>query len=116
MSKRDVRLFLTDMLESIAKIERYTAGMDFARFVENDLIVDAVVRNLEIIGEAARQIPEEVRGRYPDIPWRRVVGLRNIVVHEYFAVDLEVVWSVVRENLPHLKQALQQMLTDLEQR
>lgn len=114
MSRRDIRLFLADMLESIAKIERYTEGMDFADFVENELVTDAVVRNLEVIGEAARQIPEEVRGRYPAIPWRRVVGLRNIVVHEYFAVDLEVVWAVVRENLPPLKQALQGMLEDLE--
>ena len=114
MSKRDVRLFLADMLDSIGKIERYTAGMDFARFAEDERTVDAVVRNLEILGEAARQIPEEVRHRYPAIPWRRVVGLRNIVVHAYFAVDLEIIWTIIQENLPMLKQALQRMLADLD--
>jgi uncharacterized protein with HEPN domain len=72
------------------------------------------VRNLEIIGEAARHIPETVRRRYPEVPWKRVVGLRNIVVHEYFAVDLEIVWTIIRENLPALKDTLQKMLTDLE--
>jgi len=114
MSKRKVQLFLADMLASIEKIERYTAGVDFERFTGDDLLVDAVVRNLEIIGEAARHIPEQVRQRYPEVPWQRVVGLRNIVVHEYFAVDVKIVWTIVRENLPGLKVALQRMLTDLE--
>jgi len=114
MSKRKVRLFLADMLESIEKIQRYTAGVNFERFVSDDLLVAAVVRNLEIIGEAARHIPETVRRRYPEVPWKRVVGLRNIVVHEYFAVDLEIVWTIIRENLPALKDDLQKMLTDLE--
>jgi uncharacterized protein with HEPN domain len=114
MSKRKVRLFLADMLESIDKIQRYTAGVDFERFAGDDLLLDAVVRNLEIIGEAARHIPETVRRRYPEVPWKRVVGLRNIVVHEYFAVDVEIVWTIIRENLPALEDALQKMLTDLE--
>ncbi len=113
MSKRDVRLFLADMLESIEKIERYTRGLNFEQFAANDLVVDAVVRNLEIIGEAARRIPEALRQRYPDVPWRRVVGLRNVVVHEYFDVDLGIVWTIVRENLPTLKEFLRNMLADL---
>jgi uncharacterized protein with HEPN domain len=88
--------------------------VDFERFAGDDLLLDAVVRNLEIIGEAARHIPETVRRRYPEVPWKRVVGLRNIVVHEYFAVDVEIVWTIIRENLPALEDALQKMLTDLE--
>jgi uncharacterized protein with HEPN domain len=115
MSKRDARLFLADMLESIEKIERYTASLDFEQFAADDLIVDAVTRNLEIIGEAARQIPGPIRRRYPEIAWRRVVGFRNIVIHEYFAVDLGIVWTIIRKNLPALKHALQNMLADLEQ-
>ncbi|WP_267461284.1 DUF86 domain-containing protein [Thermus thermophilus] len=77
--------------------------------------MDAVVRNLEVIGEAARQIPSEVRERYPEVPWRRVIGLRNVVVHEYFAVDVEIVWTVVRQSLPELKEALRRMMAELEE-
>ena len=110
MSKRDVRLLLTDILESIAKARRYIRGMTFQEFATNDLVVDAVTRNLEIIGEAARQIPEEIRRRHPEVPWRRVIGLRHIVVHEYFAVDIEILWTIVQENLPELERHLRQML------
>ena len=115
MSKRDARLLLQDMLESLEKIERYTAGLTFERFAQDDRTVDAVVRNLEVIGEAARQIPSEVRERYPEVPWRRVIGLRNVVVHEYFAVDMEIVWTVVRQSLPELKEALRRMMAELEE-
>ena len=115
MSKRDARLLLQDMLESLEKIERYTAGLTFERFAQDDRTVDAVVRNLEVIGEAARQIPSEVRERYPEVPWRRVIGLRNVVVHEYFVVDVEIVWTVVRQSLPELKEALRRMIAELEE-
>ncbi|BBL82788.1 DUF86 domain-containing protein [Thermus thermophilus] len=115
MSKRDARLLLQDMLESLEKIDRYTAGLTFERFAQDDRTVDAVVRNLEVIGEAARQIPSEVRERYPEVPWRRVIGLRNVVVHEYFAVDVEIVWTVVRQSLPELKEALRRMMAELEE-
>lgn len=91
MPERDVRLFLFDMLESIARIERSIDGLDKVTFVANDMALDAVTRNLEIIGEAARQIPETLREQYPLIPWRRVVGLRNIVIHQYFAVDPNII-------------------------
>ncbi|RMG60708.1 MAG: DUF86 domain-containing protein [Calditrichaeota bacterium] len=114
MSKRDARLFIEDMLESIAKIERYTAGLSYEQIVSDERTIDAVVRNLEIIGEAARQIPETLRKRYTDVPWRRVIGFRNIVVHRYFAVDVGIVWTIVRENLPELKASLQKLLSDLD--
>jgi len=84
------------------------------RFWENDLVADAVVRNLEVIGEAARYVPEELRARFQEVSWRRVVGFRNVVVHKYFAVDLEIVWTIVSEHLPHLKRVVQRMLDTLE--
>jgi|YNPNPStandDraft_1061719.scaffolds.fasta_scaffold33590_4 uncharacterized protein with HEPN domain len=114
MSKRDVRLFLRDMVEAITKIERYTAGLDFSAFEANDMVVDAVVRNLEIIGEAARHIPEHLRRRSPAVHWQRVVGLRNIVIHAYFDVDLEIVWVIATQQLPALRQALEALQSELE--
>ena len=113
MSKRDVRLFLTDMLEAIEKIERYTEGLTLEELWENDLVADAVVRNLEVIGEAARHVPMEVRECFPEINWRQIVAFRNVVIHEYFAVDLDIVWTVAERHLPQLKRAVQKILAKL---
>ena len=110
MSKRDHRLFLADMLEAIEKIERYTHGLNREDLWQDDLVADAVVRNIEVIGEAARHVPEALRAAHPEIDWRRVVGLRNVVVHEYFAIDMDVVWVVVEKHLPQLKRVVQTML------
>jgi len=101
------------MLEAIEKIERYIVGLTFEGFEYNEMVVDAVVRNLEIIGEAARHIPEELRQRYTGVDWRRVVGFRNIIIHEYFDVDLEIVWAIATTQLGDLKAILQAMLADL---
>ena len=110
MSRRDHRLFLADMLEAIEKIERYTHGLSRKDLWQDDLVADAVVRNLEVIGEAARHVPEALRAAHPEIDWRRVVGLRNVVVHEYFAIDLDVVWVIIKQNLPQLKEAVLSVL------
>ncbi|NOZ76838.1 MAG: DUF86 domain-containing protein [Euryarchaeota archaeon] len=115
MSKRDLRFFITDMLEAIEKIQRYTAGQTLEGFAENDILVDAVVRNLEVIGEAAKYIPAEWRKRYPAIDWRRVVGFRNIVIHTYFAVDVGAVWTIATRQLDELKQVLTQMLQEINE-
>ncbi|ADW20762.1 MULTISPECIES: DUF86 domain-containing protein [Thermus] len=116
MSKRQLRLYLTDMLQAIGRIERYLSGLDWDAFLESDLHLDAVTRNLEILGEAARHLPEEIKSRYPEIPWRRVVGLRNVVAHQYFAVDPEVVWTIAKEQVPTLKETLQRMLREVDER
>ncbi|MBO8180691.1 MAG: DUF86 domain-containing protein [Archaeoglobus sp.] len=116
MSNRSVKLFIQDMLEAIEKIERYTESIkDPEEFKRNNMVADAVLRNLEIIGEAARNIPEEIRTKYSEIPWNRVVGLRNIVVHGYFVVDLDIIWVIIKEQLPELKDVLFRMLEDLEE-
>lgn len=113
MSKRDPKLFIQDMIEAIEKIERYTSSMETLEdFVENEIVVDAVLRNLEIIGEAAKYIPEDLRSKYSEIPWKRVVGLRNVVIHSYFAVDLEVIWVIVKKQLPQLKEILLKMMRE----
>jgi uncharacterized protein with HEPN domain len=116
MFRRDVRLFLQDMLEAIDRIERYTAALSFEQIEANDLVADAVVRNLEIIGEAVRYIPPDLLGRYPGVNWTRVVGFRNVVIHAYFDVDLQIVWTIAAEGLPSLRVVLQQMMHDLNLR
>jgi uncharacterized protein with HEPN domain len=110
VSKRDVILFLYDILECIEKIERYVLGMSYKDFENDERTVDAVIRNLEIIGEAARNIPPELRDKYSDIPWRRIVGLRNVVIHEYFGVDLENIWEILVNDLPNLKDKVRSIL------
>jgi len=112
MSKRDPRLFMTDVLDAIEKVERYTAGLTFDQFEANEMVLDAVVRNLEIIGEATRYIPSTLRERYTQIEWSRVVGFRNIVIHAYFAVDVEIVWTIATQRLSELKAVLIEMLQD----
>ncbi|AKG91065.1 hypothetical protein GAH_01648 [Geoglobus ahangari] len=110
MSKRDWRLFLIDMLESIEKIESYISGVSRDGFLKDEKTKDAVVRNLEIIGEAANQIPEENRKRYNDVPWTQIVGLRNRLIHGYFVVDYEIVWNVISGELSDLKIRIKKIL------
>ena len=113
MSKRDYRLFLQDILESIERIEEYTEGYDFETFTKDRKTVDAVLRNLEIIGEAAKHIPENIRTQHPEIPWKRVIGLRNVVIHHYFGVDLSIVWVIIKKQLPELKNAVISLLEEI---
>ena len=110
MSKRDPALFLYDILECIEKIERYISGMTYEDFEKDERTVDAVLRNLEVIGEAARNTPLEIRSRYYDIPWRKIVGLRNVIIHDYFGVDLENIWEIITKDLPDLKEKVKSIL------
>jgi len=106
MSKRDASLLIEDMIESARKIARYVVGMDYEAFVADDKTADAVVRNLEIIGEATRQLPEDFRAAHTELPWAQMAGLRNRIVHDYAGVDLGIVWEVVKHSLPTLLEQL----------
>jgi uncharacterized protein with HEPN domain len=110
VSAREWQLRAEDILEAIARIQRYTAGLSFANFETDDLLIDAVIRNFIVIGEAARNIPPEIEARHPQIPWTQMRGLRNVVVHVYFAVDARILWQTIQADLPPLVPALQALL------
>ena len=108
--KREYTDYLNDMLENAEKALSFVEGMEFDDFQKDDKAVYAVIRAFEIIGEAARQIPENVREANPDIPWREITGMRNKLTHEYFGVNMKVVWRTVKEDLPVIIPALKEMI------
>jgi len=112
---RDPRECLEDILEAIGHIERY-AGRGRAAFEGDELIQSWFVRHLQIIGEAVRALPREIRDRAPDIPWSEIVGMRHILVHDYFAVDTHVVWDVVERDLPELKRQVEAILAEVRRK
>lgn len=103
---RDFEVYLEDILQAIAKIRKYVAGLTRESFAQDTMRIDAVVRNLEIIGEAAKMVPESIRLQYPKIEWRKIAGLRDILAHHYFEVDLDIVWDIVQNKLPELERDL----------
>lgn len=107
---RDARLYLDDILEAIEKIHAYTGEMTYEAFVGDPKTQDAVIRNLEIIGEAASRLPDSVKDVAAEIEWRKIVGLRNILAHEYFGVSIPVVWDVIKNKLVPLENACRRAL------
>ncbi len=110
---RDVRLYIEDVLDSIAKIERYTKDINENDFLADTQAQDSVLRRLEIIGEAVKNIPDDFRNKYPQIPWKRIAGLRDILIHEYFGVNLRRAWKVAKEDILSLKQEILKVAKDL---
>lgn len=102
MSKRDIMLLLDDMLQSAHKIKNYTKDLDFDSFLSDDKTKDAVVRNFEIIGEAANRMDSDFRDKNPEIKWNRIRGFRNRIVHDYFGIDYEIVWEIIDNYLDEL--------------
>jgi len=107
MRKRDSDLLIHDMLSAIRQIESYIAGQDHDSFLHDRKTIDAVVRNLEVLGEASRQLPQEFITQQPHVPWRLLAGLRNRIVHDYFGLDLEIIWQIISQDLPPLKTQLE---------
>jgi hypothetical protein len=102
MSKREPSVLLDDIRTSISKIKRYTAGLDEASFLADEKTIDAVVRNLEIVGEAAKQLPAEFKAQHSAVPWPQIAGLRNRIVHDYAGIDLKLVWHILQTAIPKL--------------
>ena len=103
---RNYKVFIQDILSAVKSIETYTRGLSFNEFRANRLIIDATVRNLEIIGEAAKNIPSDIRDKYNQIEWKKIAGLRDILIHEYFGVDIDLLWDIIKTKLPELKKLL----------
>jgi len=106
--------YVQDILEAIIEVKDFTAGMGLGDFVNDKKTINAVVRSLEIIGEAAKKIPGDMREKYPDIPWKGMAGMRDKLIHEYFGVDLDIVWEVINVELPPIKPLIQQVLEDVD--
>jgi uncharacterized protein with HEPN domain len=113
MKKRDYTDYVEDIVTAIADIEQFVKGMEFKEFSKDKKTVFAVVRAIEIIGEAARQIPEPLKNNHTEVPWKEMMGIRNKIAHEYFGVDVEVIWNTVKENIPELKPLISKMLRDM---
>jgi uncharacterized protein with HEPN domain len=110
---RNLALYLDDILTSIGKIERYTANMTREAFVADERTFDAVAHNLQVLGEAVKNIPDDIRDRYPQIEWRKIAGLRDILAHAYFAIDDEILWDIVQTKLTELRDCIAIMKADL---
>ncbi len=113
MSKREWKILFKDIIESIDKIKEYTNGFSFEDFAVSSQVIDAVVRNIEIIGEASKGIPLEIQNKFKDIPWQKIKGIRNRIVHEYFSVDISIIWFIVQNELEPLKIVLQKHLNEI---
>ena len=111
-SSRDWSFRIQDILHAIKKIEKYIKNITLAEFKKNDLVIDAVIRNFKVIGEATNGIPSSIRSEYEHIPWRQMVELRNFLIHEYFGVDVDTVWQTAHIYLPDLKEKLQALILD----
>jgi uncharacterized protein with HEPN domain len=107
---RDPELLLKDILEAISAIERFVEGIDFEGFKNNDEKTSAVIRKFEIIGEAAKGLPEDLKAKYPELPWREMAAFRDKLIHFYFGIKYELVWQTIKKRLPTLKQFIKDIL------
>jgi uncharacterized protein with HEPN domain len=109
---RDYKVYLEDVRDAVEKIRNYTAGYSFESFAKDSKTFDAVVRNLEVIGEAIKNVPPTIRDAHPAVDWHKITGLRDILIHEYFGVDREIIWDVIQNKLPELERQVRQLLAE----
>lgn len=112
--KREIKDYIIDIIDSMNKAIKFIEGMSYEQFIQDDKTIFAVVRALEIIGEAIKKIPEEIKAKYPEIPWKGMAGMRNKVIHEYFGINLKYIWTTIKERIPEIKPMFEKILRDLE--
>ena len=113
--QRGYEAYLKDILEAIRKIENYTENMSYEDFLKDELRQDGVVKNLEVIGEAVKNIPDDLKSTKPDIEWKKIAGLRDILTHEYFGINFEIVWDIISNKIPDLKKNVKELLYKIMQ-
>jgi len=113
--KRDCRVYLRDILQAFRNAQEFVGRISYQEFITDKKTVSAVVRELEVAGEAAKQLPASVRRKYPEIPWSDMAGMRDKLIHFYFGVDMEIVWETVKVRIPELEPLIEDVLDDMEQ-
>ncbi|MBS4218318.1 DUF86 domain-containing protein [Bacillus sp. FJAT-49711] len=112
--QREPRVFLEDILSASVKVEKFTKGLVYDDFIDNDLIADAVIKNILVIGEATKNIPVEIRKMNPQVEWRKMAGMRDMMIHGYFTINYRIVWDVVQNKIPILRQQVEELLKEFD--